>query len=88
MDWDLLLRFQEAGAKIHRMGRFLGAFRVHNSSKTMSGIATTGMGEMNQLRLRCHGREVTPAEANDATRGYIWRHVFCNRMYRLGIFRY
>jgi hypothetical protein len=88
MDWDLLLRFQDAGAKFHRMGRFLGAFRVHESSKTVTGVTTTGLEEMSRLRLRCHGRDVTPAEANEATKAYMWRHVVCNRLYRLGIFRY
>jgi glycosyltransferase involved in cell wall biosynthesis len=88
MDWDLLLRFQEAGAKFHRLGRFLGAFRVHDSSKTVTVVNATGQEEMGRLRRRCHGRDVTPAEINDAIRGYVWRHVLCNRMYRLGLFRY
>jgi glycosyltransferase involved in cell wall biosynthesis len=88
MDWDLLLRFQESGAKLHRMGRFLGAFRVHHTSKTVTGVTTTGLEEMGRLRLRYHGREVTPAEANEAIKSYLWKHVICNRLYRLGIFRY
>ena len=33
IDWDLLLRFQEAGAKIVRLPRFLAAFRIHPSQK-------------------------------------------------------
>ncbi len=88
MDWDLLLRFQEANAKFHRLGRFLGAFRVHSSSKTVTVVNATGQEEMGRLRRRCHGRDVTPAEIHEANRGYIWRHVLCNRMYRLGLFRY
>lgn len=88
MDWDLLLRFQEAGAKFHRMGRFLGAFRVHSTSKTVTVVNETGQREMGRLRRRCHGRDVTPAEIGAAVRGYFWRHVLCNRMYRLGLFRY
>jgi glycosyltransferase involved in cell wall biosynthesis len=88
MDWDLLLRFQEAGAKFHRMGRFLGAFRVHQTSKTVTGVNSAGLDEMNRLRRRCHGRDVSPAEIQLALKRYIWHHVFCNRMYRLGLFRY
>src|SRR5205085_3890693 len=34
IDWELLLRFREQGAKIVRLPRFLGAFRVHEEQKT------------------------------------------------------
>ncbi len=88
MDWDLILRFQDAGAKFHRLGRFLGAFRVHHESKTVSVMGSTGADEMAVLRARCHGREVTPLEIQAALRGYYRRHVICNRLYRLGLFRY
>jgi glycosyltransferase involved in cell wall biosynthesis len=36
LDFDLFVRFMRAGAKIHRADRFLGAFRVHDVSKTSS----------------------------------------------------
>jgi glycosyltransferase involved in cell wall biosynthesis len=88
MDWDLLLRFQNAGAKFHRLGRFLGAFRVHEESKTVTVVNSTGIEEMAKLRRRCHGRNVTPVEIKTALRKYLWRHVLCNRLYRLGLFRY
>jgi len=88
MDWDLLLRFQEAGAKFHRIGRFLGAFRVHNTSKTTTVVKTTGSEEMARLRERCHGREVTGEEIQHGIRRYLLRHALCNRMYTLGLFRY
>jgi glycosyltransferase involved in cell wall biosynthesis len=88
MDWDLILRFQDAGAKFHRLGRFLGAFRVHNDSKTVTTVESTGTDEMAILRYRCHGRDVSPTEIKDALRKYFWRHVLCNRFYRLGLFRY
>ena len=56
LDWDLLLRFQNAGASIVRLPRFLGAFRVHTQQKTAATIASTGLAEMTRLRKRCHGR--------------------------------
>ena len=34
LDWDLLLRFRDAGAKMVRFPRFLGAFRIHAEQKT------------------------------------------------------
>lgn len=88
MDWDLLLRFQAAGAKFYRLPRFLGAFRIHDTSKTVSLVNTQGVAEMNRLRLRVHGREVSMQEIQAGLRTYLGRHVFHNRMYRLGLFRY
>lgn len=88
MDWDLILRFQDAGAKIHRLGRFLGAFRVHETSKTVTVVNSTGVEEMSKLRRRYHAQDVTPVQIARALRGYFWRHCLCNRLYRLGIFRY
>jgi glycosyltransferase involved in cell wall biosynthesis len=88
MDWDLLLRFQDAGAKVRRLGRFLGAFRVHSSSKTVTVVNSSGQEEMAKLRRRYLGREVAPLEIQRALRGYVWRHILCNRLYRLGLFRY
>ena len=88
MDWDLILRFQDAGATFHRLPRFLGAFRVHTSSKTTTVVNSTGVEEMTKLRRRCHGRDVTPQEVQNGLRRYYRRHVMCNRLYRLGLFRY
>ena len=34
LDWDLLLRFLDAGARFVRLPRFLGAFRLHPEQKT------------------------------------------------------
>jgi glycosyltransferase involved in cell wall biosynthesis len=88
MDWDLLLRFQDAGATIRRLGRFLGAFRVHSSSKTVTVVGSTGLHEMGRLRRRCHGRDITGPEIHKAVNRYLWRHSFLNRLYRLGLIRY
>jgi glycosyltransferase involved in cell wall biosynthesis len=38
LDFDLFVRFMRAGAKIVRVDRFLGAFRVHEVSKTSSEL--------------------------------------------------
>ena len=88
MDWDLLLRFQEAGAKFKRLPRFLGAFRVHNKSKTMNVVTSHGTEEMTRLRQRTHGGNVTELEIQEGLRRFFAWHVFYNRMYRLGLFRY
>ncbi|MCI0702337.1 MAG: glycosyltransferase [Planctomycetia bacterium] len=88
MDWDLLMRFQAAGAKFYRLPRFLGAFRIHDLSKTMKVVNTHGAEEMAKLRRRAHGREVSYLDIQAGLRRYQGWHVFCNRMYQLGIFRY
>lgn len=50
MDWDLILRFDEAGAMFARIPRFLGAFRIRPDQKTSSLMETWGNFEMNLLR--------------------------------------
>lgn len=88
MDWDMLLRFQAAGAKIVRLPRFLGAFRVHRSSKTVTTVSDVGAEEMERLRERTHGREMSAAEVAAAVRSYLWRHTVLNRLYELGLVRH
>src|SRR5262249_36269298 len=73
-DWDLLLRFQAAGAKIVRLPRFLGAFRIHDDQKTLASHPL-GVIEMERLRERVHGRPVSVVEVNDGLRRYLRRHV-------------
>jgi len=55
LDWDFLLRLEEAGAVIRRLPFFLGAFRVHEESKTHSQIGKRGREEMDLLLKRTHG---------------------------------
>ncbi len=59
MDWDLLLRFQASGAKIVRLPYFLGCFRVHPQQKTSAAIRTQGQSEIDALRRRTFGRNIT-----------------------------
>lgn len=88
LDWDLILRFQAAGAKFHRLGRFLGAFRVHDTSKTVTVVQTQGAVEVAKLLRRTHGRDVTPREVEKHLKSYRRRHTFHNVMYSLGLYRY
>ncbi|MDH5505843.1 MAG: glycosyltransferase [Anaerolineae bacterium] len=88
LDWDLLLRFREAGANFVRLPRFLGAFRVHSDQKTTAQIDDLGQQEMARLRARCHGREVTWQEINTHIKPYLRRSVWVHKMYRLGLLRY
>ena len=58
MDWDLLLRLEQAGFNFRRVPYFLGCFRSHHQQKTSAKIHSVGEKEMDQLRLRIHGRPV------------------------------
>jgi glycosyltransferase involved in cell wall biosynthesis len=88
MDWDLILRFREAGAKFARVPRFLGAFRIHPHQKTSAEIAQIGTSEMDRLRERCHNRFVNPIEINHAIKNYLNRHLVYHKLYKAGILRY
>jgi hypothetical protein len=88
MDWDLLLRFRDAGARFARAPRFLGAFRIHPAQKTSARMRETGAREMTRLRQRIHGQPVAPAEIIRGIRPYLLRHVLYRRLYTLGLLRY
>lgn len=88
LDWDLLLRFRDAGARMVRLPRFLGAFRHHEQQKTAARLESTGLPEMRRLRQRCHGRAVSYREIAWNLTGYMLRHVCCQRLYQLGLLRY
>ena len=87
LDWDMLLRFREAGAKFVRLPRFLGAFRVHACQKTSADIADTGTPEMSRLRARVHGCPINLREIRKHMSGYMLRHAGLHWLYRLGLYR-
>jgi len=88
MDWDLLLRFRDAGAKIVRLPHFLGLFRVHAHQKTCANIESTGFHEMQQLRTRSIG--YTPSQQRVAL-GVLWFMIkakFVESLWKANILRY
>jgi glycosyltransferase involved in cell wall biosynthesis len=88
MDWELLLRFQKAGAKMVRLPRFLGAFRVHDVQKSQALLATVGASEMERLRSWIHGRPVARSDIRRAILGYLIRHAWYQRVFEWGLLRY
>ncbi len=74
VDWDLLLRLRESGAKIVRLPRFLGAFRVHSEQKTAAWYDDCLI-ECDTLRRRVHGRSISHDEAVARATPYMRRHV-------------
>jgi glycosyltransferase involved in cell wall biosynthesis/GT2 family glycosyltransferase len=87
MDWDLLLRFRQAGARFERLPRFLGAFRTHAAQKTVARFVDLYFPEVRRLRERAHGRPVALAEINEAVRPYQRRHLLFHHLYSLGLLR-
>jgi glycosyltransferase involved in cell wall biosynthesis len=82
LDWDLLLRFRDAGARMVRLPRFLGAFRVHDQQKT-TAFHMLGLDECARLRARVHGRDLTAEEIFNGMRPYLARHMVAHARQRL-----
>jgi carbamoyltransferase len=82
IDWDLLLRLRDSGAKIVRLPRFLGAFRVHDQQKT-SMWNDLCLIECDTLRRRVHGRAISHDEAVARVAPYMRRHVAHNVWHHL-----
>jgi hypothetical protein len=74
LDWDLLLRFHAAGAKMACAPRYLGAFRVHEEQKS-ARAQDAAEAECGLLRERVHGRPVSIEEVLRRLRPYLVRHV-------------
>jgi hypothetical protein len=88
LDWDLLLRFRAAGARMVRLPRFLGAFRMTADNKTSTQLDSAGRREIDRLRERWLGFVPTDADVARRARGYLRRHVLCRALHRAGVFRY
>jgi glycosyltransferase involved in cell wall biosynthesis len=88
MDWDMILRFRDVGAKFVRLPRFLGGFRIHIHQKTSSEMSRTGIEEIERLRTRCHGRLVAHYEVAHHIRAYKIKHLIYHYLYKIGLLRY
>lgn len=83
MDWDLLVRFRDAGAKFGHIPQFLGAFRIHEHQKTSAAINEIGHQEMGRIRKRVLGKEPDSAEIRKAVMPYLLRHIGVDMLYRI-----
>jgi glycosyltransferase involved in cell wall biosynthesis len=87
MDWDMILRFQDAKAKFVRLPRFLAAFRVHNKQKTSHQIGELGIQEMRRLRSR-YFDDLEYEIINKSIKSYIRRATLHHLLYRINILKY
>jgi glycosyltransferase involved in cell wall biosynthesis len=78
MDWDLLVRFRDAGARFAHLPRYLGAFRVHPAQKTSAQMRDVGQPEMERIRTRCLGRVPSRWQRRRALARYLLGYFFFN----------
>jgi hypothetical protein len=76
MDWDLLVRFRDAGARFCAAAAFSSAASASTRSrKTAAAIAKIGFEEMDRIRKRALGRVPSRNELRRALIPYLIRHV-------------
>lgn len=87
MDWDLLLRFEDAGAQIVHVPQFLACFRIHPAQKTSVAMPGIGRKEITLLRERSRDRPFPRQETGNDRRliRYLRSSAFIEFMWRLGI---
>ena len=83
MDWDLLVRLREAGARFARLPRFLGGFRIHPQQKTSSEMTDVGTQEMNRIRQRLLGQTPSEKEIFKAVKPYLIKHIITDLVWRV-----
>jgi glycosyltransferase involved in cell wall biosynthesis len=87
LDWDFMLRAQQAGFSMARLPRFLGCFRIHAEQKT-SAMMDVGLEEMQFLRRRHLGHVPTRSETYRAVIPFLARQFAWHWLYRLKILKY
>lgn len=83
MDWDLLVRFRDAGARFAHIPRFLGAFRIHEHQKTSAAINEVGHKEMDRIRERVMGRVPGHTEVRKAVIPFLLKHICVHMAWRV-----
>jgi glycosyltransferase involved in cell wall biosynthesis len=81
LDWDLLLRFVEAGARIRHVPDLFGIFRVHESQKTQVQLRSNGRREMLWIRSRYGGLKLSPWRRAVLHFRFLWRHRVADRRF-------
>lgn len=84
-DWDLLLRFQKAGARMTRLPWFLGCFRVHDAQKSSAGISSIGRTEIARLRRRELGTAFSEERLERKAVSFQARAIWYDRFLRAGL---
>jgi glycosyltransferase involved in cell wall biosynthesis len=88
LDWDVLLRFHQAGARFARLPRFLGAFRIHPQQKSDARLQDLGIPEQKRLRDVFHQRAVSRLEMWTRLVPFLGKSILFHRLYQLGLVSY
>jgi len=83
MDWDLLVRFRDAGAQFAHIPRFLGAFRIHEHQKSSAIINEIGHKEMDRIRERLLGKVPTRRDIHKSILPFMLKHVAVDMIHRV-----
>lgn len=85
MDWDLILRFLDAGAEFRHVPSLFGVFRVHESQKSQVNFVERGVREMADLRLRHNDEKFGPIRRVLQHACYLYRHKQSDAAFQLGL---
>lgn len=88
LDWDIILRFRQAGLRFARLPRFLGAFRISAAQKTNSWWLPVGRREVDRLLDRVLGYTPDSSTIRRHIKGYMRQHYLYDKLYLLGLLRY
>lgn len=86
LDWEFMLRAQDAGFKFARAPKFIACFRVHDQQKTTSNY-DVGRKEMRALRVKYLGYAPSQSEIARSISGYLARQMLFHWSYKLGLLR-
>lgn len=75
LDWDLILRFLEAGAVFHHVPELFGVFRAHSGQKSQANFLTCGAKEMAAVRLSHGNPNLNLFHRMWIHARYLYRHV-------------
>lgn len=75
MDWELILRFLDAGAVFHHVPELFGIFRAHGAQKSQANFSARGAKEMTALRLRYGSKNLNSLQRILLHGRYLYQHV-------------
>lgn len=75
MDWDLILRFMDCGAKFQHVPKLFGVFRAHRNQKSQADFRAYGAKEMAALRLTHEVNNLSSLKKLWLHCCYLYRHV-------------
>jgi len=75
MDWDLILRFLDAGAVFHHVPELFGVFRAHGGQKSQVDFLTRGAREMATLRSKHSDMNLSNLNRARLHISYLYQHT-------------